>query len=69
MFNNKELVAEIRALREEVAQLRKDQKEQTGHLINSNYDANGQVATAVKNTADANSNNNTWMARSIPKIA
>ena len=69
MFNNKELVAEIKALRQEVVQLRKEQKEQTGHLINSNYDANGQVATAVKNTADANSNNNTWIARSIPKIA
>lgn len=69
MFNNKELVAEIRALREEVAQLRKDQKEQTGHIITSNYDANGQVANAVKTTADVNSNNNTWMARSIPKIA
>ena len=44
---NAELVAEIRALREEVKQLRTEQNQQTGALIQSNYDASAQNADAI----------------------
>lgn len=69
LLNTKELVDEIRSLRNEVAQLRKEQREQTGHIISSNYDANGKVAEAVNKTVDANLSNNAWLNRSLPKIA
>ncbi len=41
------LVAEIKALREEVRTLRAEQKEQTGAVIASNYDANDRAAVKV----------------------
>lgn len=48
------LAAEIKALRAEVAMLRADQKEQTGAVIASNYDANDRAANKVAaSTKDA----------------
>lgn len=69
LFNTKELVAEIRSLRKEVAQLRSDQKEQTGHIIATNYDANNKNATAVSNATDEAFRQQEWKNRSQVKIA
>ena len=69
LFNTKELVAEIRNLRKEVAQLRSDQKVQTGHLIASNYDANNKNATTVATANEEALNQQNWKARSQVKIA
>lgn len=43
----KALVSEVVQLKEELAQLRKDQNKQTGDLIASNYDANERAASSV----------------------
>jgi hypothetical protein len=69
MFNTKELVAEIRLLRTEVATLRKEQKEQTGHLIATNYDANSKAATKVADATEEASSTSNWSNRSAVKIA
>lgn len=69
LFNTRELVAEIKALREEVSQLRSDQKEQTGHLIATNYDANMKNANAVSTATEDAFKQQEWNARSQVKIA
>jgi len=69
LFNNKELVAEIKALREEVAKLREDQHEQTGHLIASTYDANSKASTRVAAATENATINASWKDRSAVKIA
>jgi hypothetical protein len=61
--NQQAVVAELQALRKEVAQLRQDQQQQTGDLINTNYDATNTLAAHVvdavaKSTVDAN-----WQSR------
>ena len=69
LFNSKQLVEEIRSLRQEVNRLRNDQKEQTGHLITATYDANAQNAEQVTaGTEDALQAQN-WKARSQIKFA
>jgi len=51
---SQEIILELRALREEVAKLRADQRDSTGALIQSNYDANDQAADkVVAGTKDA----------------
>ena len=69
LFNTKELVAEIRSLRAEVSQLRADQKEQTGHLISTNYDANNRNADSIANANDEALKQQDWKVRSQVKIA
>lgn len=67
--NTAELINEIKSLRQEVAKLREEQKEQTGHLIQSNYDANAKAAEkVVEGTQDA-SNAAIWKIKSAPKVA
>jgi TolA-binding protein len=69
LFNSKQLVEEIRSLRQEVNRLRNDQKEQTGHLITATYDANAQNAEQVTaGTEDALEAQN-WKTRSQIKFA
>ena len=62
MFNNQpnmtahvgQLVSEMKQVRQEIAQLRKEQQQQTGALISSNYDANNRAAdTITKEVAEA----------------
>jgi hypothetical protein len=63
-----QLIQEVRNLRQEITQLRKDQQQQTGDLIVSNYDANQkasvEIATAVVNTAKETA----WTDRSKAEI-
>ena len=69
IFSTKELVEEIKALRKEVADLRADQKEQTGHLITSTYDANNRNAEAIVTANQEALNNQNWSTRSKVKVA
>ena len=63
------LVAELKALRDEMSQLRSEQKEQTGHIIQSNYDANQKNAQAVSNVTENAIKQQTWKERSQVVIA
>jgi hypothetical protein len=69
LLSNQDLVIEIRNLHKEIAQLRKDQQQQTGHLIKSNYDANQLAAQQVAAATEAAANTAAWNARSAVKIA
>ena len=67
--DNTVLVAELKALRDEMSQLRSEQKEQTGHIIQSNYDANQKNAQAVSNVTENAIKQQTWKERSQVVIA
>jgi hypothetical protein len=69
LFNTKELVQEIRSLRQEVKQLRDDQQQQTGHLITATYDASAQNAEEVTAGAETALNTQSWKTRSQIKLA
>ena len=69
LLNNRELIAEIRNLRKEVAELRADQREQTGHLIASNYDANSANAKEIAKATEEAAQAQVWMERSKVKLA
>ena len=69
LLSNKELIQEIKSLRNEVSQLRADQKEQTGHLIASNYDANNKAATKIADTTENATATAIWNERSKFKVA
>ena len=64
LFNNDALIAEVKALREEVTKLREDQKEQTGHLIATTFTANARNAEAINNGNAQMLNQQDWKARS-----
>jgi len=67
--DNTALVAELKALRDEMSQLRSEQKEQTGHIIQSNYDANQKNAQAVSNVTENAIKQQTWKERSQVVVA
>jgi hypothetical protein len=69
LLNNKELIEEIRNLRSEVSSLRKEQKEQTGHLIATNYDANNKSANSITEATEQASVSSNWNQRSQVKLA
>lgn len=69
LLNNTDLINEIKNLRSELTQLRKEQQEQTGYLIKSNYDANARAADKVVNATEDASSQMEWKARSAVKIA
>lgn len=69
LLSNKELIEEIRRLRTEVSQLRTEQKEQTGHLINTNYDANMRAANNIANATEQAAVTSDWANRSKVKLA
>lgn len=62
------MVTEIRQLREEVTQLRKEQQKQTGDLIMSNYDANQKAADDISAAVVDSSSNSAWDARITAQI-
>lgn len=64
LVNNDALIAEIKALRQEVAQLREDQKEQTGHLITTTFMASTRNAETVNNGYAEALNQQNWKDRS-----
>jgi len=64
LFNNDALIAEVKALREEVTKLREDQKEQTGHLIATTFTANARNAEAINSGNAQMLNQQDWKARS-----
>lgn len=69
LFNTKELIAEIKALREEVIQLRDDQNKQTGAIIDTTIQSNVQNAQMIA-TANANMvNQQDWKTRSQVRVA
>ena len=63
IFSTKELVAELKALRTEVSHLRQEQKEQTGHIITSNYDANRKNADKLSEVTENAMNQQSWKER------
>lgn len=69
LFNTKELVEEIKALRNEVAQLREDQNKQTGDLIKTTIQSNAQNAQVIANATAETANQQAWKTRSQVKIA
>ena len=69
LFNTKELVAEIKALRSEVSKLREEQQIQTGHLITSTYDANAKNAETITTATQDAAITEAWKTRSQVKIA
>jgi len=65
---SKELIAEVRALRQEVSSLRNEAKQHTGDLIAYNYDATNKAAqTIVKGTDEATDKLN-WKEKSKPAL-
>jgi hypothetical protein len=58
--NNQIIVAELRALRVEVQQLREQQRTETGHLINATYDSQNQNAQAVTDAVTTTSATQIW---------
>lgn len=68
LSNNKELIQEIQKLRKEVEQLRTDQKEQTGHLIASNYDSSTKGAEIVADATKDAANATIWADKQTVKL-
>jgi hypothetical protein len=62
------VVLELQQLRKEVTQLRKDQQQQTGDLIMSNYDANQKASEEVATAVTGTSRDAAWNARSKSQI-
>jgi len=67
--DNTALVAELKALKDELSQLRSEQKEQTGHIIQSNYDANNRNAQVLSSVTENAIKQQTWKERSQVVIA
>jgi tape measure domain-containing protein len=65
---SQEVIAELRALRAEVEQLRKDQRDHTGALIQSNYDANERAANKVADGVQSASKDSSWRQKSAAII-
>lgn len=65
--SNQALIQEIKALRDEVAQLRQEQKEQTGHLITAAYDSNMKAADTISEAS--NDGSSEWNKRVAVKLA
>jgi hypothetical protein len=66
---SQEIVLELRALRAEVTQLRSEQRDHTGALIQSNYDANDKAADKVADGSKAAAKDIAWAAKTAPVIA
>jgi hypothetical protein len=61
--------SEIKKLREELAQLRREQNQQMNALINTNIQANKENAQAIAKSNERLANGANWQQRSKPKVA
>jgi hypothetical protein len=61
--NMSAVVAELRQVKQEIAQLRKEQQQQTGDLIVSNYDANQRNAKEVAQAVEEVNTAAQWASR------
>ena len=64
LMDQSSLVGELKSLREEVSKLRQEQKDQTGQIIISNYDANKKNAEVVASTTESVAKQQEWKERS-----
>lgn len=62
------VVRELVALRQELAQLRKDQQQQTGDLIVSQYDASQKASAEVADAVASSSKEAAWATKSKPEL-
>lgn len=62
LINVDALVGEIKQLREEVAQLRRERAEQTAALIESNYDANDRAAAKISESNTKTAEKSRWQS-------
>lgn len=67
--NTTQLINEIKALRAEVSQLRKEQAEQTGHLIGANIMSSDKTAEAIEKAASNSADSALWAGRNALKLA
>lgn len=67
--NFNELLSEFKAVRAELAQLRKEQAEQTGHLIGTGMAAANQTVDAIQEAANKTAETSSWNSRNTLKIA
>ena len=72
MFNaqaiNKEIIAELKRLREEVVTLKEQQREIAGHMITATYDAQAQNAEAIVNTVQSTSSKSAWAVKTANSL-
>jgi len=66
---SQEIVIELRALREEVARLRSEQRDQTGALIQSNYDASDKAADKIADGSKSAAKDIAWAVKTAPVIS
>ena len=69
MLSNDELLQEVRALRQEVANLRAQQTEETRALISSNATIQSQAADRVVRGVSGAGERQAWVASTRPVIA
>jgi hypothetical protein len=62
------IVRELVAVRQELAQLRKDQQQQTGDLIVSQYDASQKASAEVADAVASSSREAAWATKSKPEL-
>jgi len=62
------VIAELQALRTEVAQLRKEQQQQTGDLITTNYDAAQTLATNIADAVTQSAVDSAWQSRNVSAV-
>ncbi len=67
--NSQEIILELRALRAEVTKLRSEQRDNTGALIQSNYDANDLAANKVVTGTQDTAKQSAWANNSKAVIA
>ena len=67
--NFNQLINEVKLLRNEVNTLRREQAEQTGHLIGTNLEAANKTAEALEEATVKAAENQNWNARNNLKLA
>jgi hypothetical protein len=66
--SNTEMINELKALRQEIKELREQQKTETGHVIQATYDAQAQNADAIAGVVNESSSKALWANRSARSV-